>query len=97
MATRSVDAPEGHYSSTAEAAKFLGLTVAEFRGEARDYAHLLPVTKFGTRDKYYWFDLVGYSWYRQKMTNPQEISASPAVPGDTGRSRAVSPRSAPEK
>ena len=97
MASRPVDSPPRIFSSTEQAAKWLGISAKLFRAEAAALPHLLPVVYFGRVQKYYWQDLVGYSWYRQKMGNREEISTSPAVPGRAGPSPAVPPRSAPEK
>lgn len=69
MAQRVVDGPPGVWSGTREAARWLGLSVAEFRREARGHPGLLVPRKFGKSFKYHWLDLVGYSWYRSRQSH----------------------------
>ena len=97
MASRPVDSPPGVYSSSAAAARWLGLTEKVFRVEAAARPDLLPHVMFGRNRKYHWLDLVCYAWYRQKMANREEIPTSPDVPGHARPCPAVPPRPAPEK
>lgn len=89
MPPRTIDGPPRVWSSTAEAARWLGLTERELLAEAAAYPHLLPHSTFAGgpkgRHKYHWLDLVGYAWYRQKSAGGLGISAPPEAPADDGR------------
>lgn len=69
---RAIEGPPGIWSSAKEASAWLGITISEFRREVSEYPSLLPHQQFGKSHKYFWMDLVVYSWLRSRARRPEE-------------------------
>jgi hypothetical protein len=69
---RAIDAPPRVYSTSRQAARWVGIPLSTFRQEAERHPELLPATRFGRTVRYHWMDLVTYAHVRARLSEAED-------------------------